>query len=106
MLLAFLEVFGSHVLTLESQAPGVGFLFFRGRDRGVWSRSGHGGMRHRRFAEVNVSAGGFSLLLAKRGGGIDLRGNRWRGGFVLGGARAAVVGSRGNQAFDGDDHGE
>jgi hypothetical protein len=41
-------------------------------------------------------------LLTKPGGFIDLRGNGWRGGFVLGGRGTAIR----DEAFDGDDHGE
>ena len=62
-------------------------------------------MRLRRFAGC-ARAGGFSLPLVKPGGGIDLRVYKRRGGFALGGAGAVVVGSRGDQAFDGDDHGK
>ena len=40
---------------------------------------------------ARLRAGGFPLLLAKPGGGIDLRMNRWRGGFVLSGDGAAIV---------------
>jgi hypothetical protein len=39
---------------------------------------------------AGLGAGGFPLLLAKPGGGIDLRVNGRRGGFVLGGAGATV----------------
>jgi hypothetical protein len=55
---------------------------------------------------AGVGAGGFPLLLAKPGGGIDLRVNGRRGGFVLGGAGATVRIPIWDQAFDGDDHGE
>jgi hypothetical protein len=55
---------------------------------------------------TRLRAGGFPLLLAKPGGGIDWRVNGWRGGFVLGGAGATVVVAIRDQAFDGDDHGE
>jgi len=41
-------------------------------------------------AGARLGAGGFPLLLAKPGGGIDLRVNGRRGGFVLGGAGATV----------------
>src|ERR1700761_475727 len=62
-------------------------------------------MRLRRFAGCAL-AGGFSLLLIKPGGGIDLQVYKWRGGFALSGAGAAVVGFRVDQAFDSDDHGK
>jgi hypothetical protein len=55
---------------------------------------------------AGVGAGGFPLLLAKPGGGIDWRVNGRRGGFVLGGAGATVRIPIWDQAFDGDDHGE
>jgi hypothetical protein len=55
---------------------------------------------------AGLGAGGFLLLLAKPGGGIDWRVNRWRGGFLLGGRGATVVVAIRDQAFDGDDHGE
>jgi hypothetical protein len=45
---------------------------------------------------------GFSLLLAKSGGGIDIRVGGRRGGFLLRGAGATVR----DQALDGHDHGE
>ena len=57
------------------------------------------------FVSGRLRAGGFPLLLAKPGGGIDMRVNRWRGGFVPGGAGATVVVAIRDQAFDGDDHG-
>ena len=52
---------------------------------------------------ARLRAGGFPQLLTKPGGGIDLRVNRWRGGFVLGGAGAAIRIPIRDQAFDGDD---
>ena len=55
---------------------------------------------------AGLGAGGFPLLLAKPGGVIDCRVNRWRGGFLLGGRGATVVVAIRDQAFDGDDHGE
>jgi hypothetical protein len=55
---------------------------------------------------ARLRAGDFPLLLAKPGGGIDWRVNRWRGGFVLSGAGATVRIPIWDQAFDGDDHGE
>jgi hypothetical protein len=51
-------------------------------------------------------AGGFPLLLAKPGGGIDWRVSGRSDGFVVGGAGATVVVAIRDQAFDGDDHGE
>ena len=57
-------------------------------------------------AGARLRAGGVPLLLAKPGGGIDFRINRWRGGFVLGRAGAAICISIRDQTFDGDDHGE
>jgi hypothetical protein len=57
-------------------------------------------------AGARLGAGGFPLLLAKPGGGIEWRVNWWRGGFVLGGAGATVRIPIWDQAFDGDDHGE
>ena len=52
---------------------------------------------------ARLRAGGFPQLLTKPGGGIDWRVNRWRGGFVLGGAGAAIRIPIRDQAFDGDD---
>ena len=47
------------------------------------------------------------LLGARPGGDIERRVNGRRSGLVFGSESAAVVGgSRGDQAFDGDDHGE